>query len=554
MRVAEYIAEFVYEKGVKNIFMLSGNGSIYLDDAFAFHPGMKYITARHEATAAVMAEASAKLTNHVGVVVTTTGPGGANAFSGVVEAWVDSVPLLVISGQVKRHQMASNLRSFGVQGFNITESVKNITKYAAVVTDPAQIRYHLEKAFYFAKEGRPGPVWLDIPWDVQASNIEKEALSGFVQPSSAVVPHGWQADADDALSIISQSERPLIIVGQGVRSANAIADFRLLIEQIGAPVVSSRLGQDILPDLHPLYFNLAGIRGHRHTGLILRECDVVLSLGSSMSHAFIGESGEAFARETKIIMVDLDRAEVEKPCLNVYLPILHDVREVMQYMTDRMRTLQMHDYKEWVETCRNFKNCYPMIHEKDRTDPINSYCFLECLEKASDAHHIFVSDAGSSYYIAGQILRFDKGQREITSGAFASMGMTLPLSIGAAVTDRDSQVLAITGDGSIELNIQELSTIAQYALDIKIFVINNGGYASIRNTQDNVCDGRYTDQQPILNFEKIADAFQLPFFRLDQYETLDYLIPQILHQKGPALIEVICDSHQQMIFPLISEE
>jgi len=549
MRVADYIAEFIYNQGVRNVFLLSGTGSIHLDDAFAFFKGIKFITARHEAAAAAMAEASAKLTNNLGVVVTTTGPGGTNAIGGVVEAWVDSIPVLVLSGQVTRSQIDPRLRSFGVQGFNIVDHVRGITKYAALVSAPKTIRFHLEKAIYLAKSGRPGPVWLDIPLDVQAETINSDTLERFVHPMS-IVDDSWIKSVDTAVSLLLKAHRPLIVVGQGVRIAGAISDFKKLIERIGAPVIATRMGQDILPDTHPLYFNMGGIRGHGHTGLIMKQCDVILSLGSSMPHPFIGESSDAFADDVKIIMVDLDRAEIEKPGLRVTTPIVHDVREVIQYLLDKLNMTNLPNYEAWLTQCRRFKATYSVIRQKDRKNPINSYCFLEKLDDASGPHHIFVSDAGSSYYITGQILKFNKGQRDITSSAFASMGMTLPLAIGAAVTSRDAQILAITGDGSIELNIQELRTISQYKLNIKVFVINNGGYASIRASQDAICGGRYTDEQKVLNFKKVADAFELRFHILDRYESLDKNIVKILKEPGPALIEVVCDSKQEMIKPV----
>jgi acetolactate synthase-1/2/3 large subunit len=502
----------------------------------------------------MMAEASAKLTNKIGVVVTTTGPGGANAFGGMVEAWVDSVPVFLISGQVKRNQMVPDLRSFGIQGFNIIDNVRKITKYAAVVTDARDIRFHLEKAVYMAKEGRPGPVWLDIPLDIQSEVIDSGVLEPFISPVLLETSDDWKIAVEDALKILARAERPLIVVGQGVRLAGAIAEFKALIDNINAPVVSTRMGQDILPDSHPLYFNLGGIRGHKHTGLIMNQCDVILSLGSSMPHTFIGESAEAFSKDVKVIMVDLDRAEIEKPGLKVLIPIVHDIKEVINLMNDLLGEGNGVSYKKWVDKCRYLKTTYPLIRSQDMKNPINSYYFIERLEAASDSHHIFVSDAGSAYFITGQALKFDKGQREITSGAFASMGMALPLAIGAAVTGQSAQILAITGDGSIELNIQELSTISQYGLNIKIFVINNGGYASVRNTQDALCEGRHTNETPILNFKKVADAFGLPYCFLDKYETLDSEISTILKENGPALIELICDNSQEMILPLKVEE
>ena len=547
MRVADYIAEFIYKQGVRNVFLLSGTGSIHLDDAFAFQSGMKYITARHEAAAVVMAEAAAKLSDGIGVVVTTTGPGGTNAFSGVVEAWVDSSPVFVISGQVSVREILPNLRSFGIQGFNIIDQVQRVTKYAVLVTDPMSIRFHLEKALYLAMSGRRGPVWLDIPSDVQAQEIDRDFLTGYVPDIEPTGDTDWKFALDCAIDTLRGAERPLIVVGQGVRQANAISEFKKIVDQLGIPVVSSRMGQDILPDAHPLYFNQGGLMGHRHTFGIMTNCDIVLSFGSSMSQAFTGGNACHFAPDAQFVVVDIDFAEVNKLGNKVKHRINHDVREVLQYLDGKAEESNLPDWTNWLARCRRHKVSRPVIRPQDRKDPINSYFFLERLDAASGSHHIFVSDAGGTYYIAGQGLKFNSGQRDVTSGAFASMGMSLPLAIGAAVTLPDAQILALTGDGSIELNIQELRTISQYRLNIKVFVINNGGYASIRASQDASCGGRYTDQQNVLNFKKVADAFEVPYQVLEHSETLDAEIPLILVIPGPALIEVVCDNKQEMV-------
>ncbi|MFA6310335.1 MAG: thiamine pyrophosphate-binding protein [Sterolibacterium sp.] len=547
MRVADYIAEFIHKQGVRNVFLLSGTGSIHLDDAFAFQSGMKYITARHEGAAVVMAEAAAKLSDGIGVVVTTTGPGGTNAFSGIVEAWVDSTPVFVISGQVSAREIVPELRSFGIQGFNIIDQVQRITKYAVLVTDPLSIRFHLEKALHLALTGRRGPVWLDIPSDVQAQEIDRDSLEGYIPNPAPAGDSDWKTLLDSAIESLMSAKRPLIVVGQGVRQANAIPEFQKIVDLLGIPVVSSRLGQDILPDDHPLYFNQGGLMGHRHTFGMMTNCDLVLSFGSSLSQAFTGNNASYFSPDTQFIMVDIDPSEIGKLGNRVKHSIVHDVKEVFQYLAVQTAGRDLPRWADWVVRCKRHKTSRPVILPTDRKDPINSYCFLERLDAASDSHHIFVSDAGGTYYIAGQGLKFNRGQREVTSGAFASMGMTLPLAIGAAATVPDAQILALTGDGSIELNIQELRTISQYDLNIKVFVINNGGYASIRASQDASCGGRYTDEQKVLNFKKVADAFELPFHMLEHFDTLDTDIPLVLAMPGPALIEVVCDSKQKMV-------
>lgn len=547
MRVADYIANFLYSRGVRNVFLLSGTGSIHLDDAFAFQSGMKYYTARHEGAAVVMAEGAAKLSGEIGVVVTTTGPGGTNAFSGVVEAWVDSVPVFVISGQVSVREVSLKSRSFGLQGFNIIDHVKGVTKYAYLVTDPKTIRYHLEKAFSLACSGRPGPVWLDIPSDVQAYEIEVDSLVGYIPDPIPTENNDWKISVRNSIDFLIKAKRPLVVIGQGIRQSNAIQEFIELMEKLKIPVISSRLGQDILPDAHQLYFNQGGLMGHRHTFGIMSNCDLVFSFGCSMSDAFIGADAGFFSPNTKFIRIDKDLSDINKLGDRILQSINQDLKEVLIFLLEILEKTKLPLWTEWLGNCRRHKLLRPVILPENRKNPINSYCFLERLDFASRSHHVFVSDAGGTYYIAGQVLKFNKGQRELTSGAFASMGMTLPLAIGAAVCSKDSQILALTGDGSIELNIQELRTISQYQLNIKVFVINNGGYASIRASQDASCGGRYTDDQNVLDFKKVADAFDLPYKILENYDTLDKELPIILEIKGPALVEVVCDSNQQMV-------
>jgi acetolactate synthase I/II/III large subunit len=553
MLVADFIADYLHLQGVRTIFMLSGTGSIYLDDAFSSQAGMKHICARHEAAAVMMAEASAKLTGTIGVAVTTTGPGGANAFAGVVEAWADSVPVLVLSGQVARNQILEGTRSFGVQGLNIIDNVKNITKYAVRIDEPNSIRYHLEQAIHLALSGRQGPVWLDIPMDVQAAEIEPDFLQPFPLPPTVESSDDCLESVSSVINMLHKAERPMIVLGQGIRTGGLISEFKKLGELINIPIIASRMALDILPYQQANYFGLGGIRGRRATEGIMKECDFVLSLGSSMSHAFTGGKYEAFAKDVKIAMVNLDESELKKPGLKLAVPIAEDLRKIVPLLLEKLENIDLPDWGNWLQQCQEKKQQLETVLPENTKNPINSYYFIERLEAYSTEKNIFINDAGSSNYICSQGLELNKGQRELTSGAFYTMGITIPFAIGASVTDKDAQILAITGDGSIEMNIQELKTLSCNDVNIKLFVINNGGYASIRESQDAMCGGRYTDEQEILDFSKVAKAFDLPFHILDKAEELDEKIPVILEEKGSALIEVVCDENQEMIKLLKTE-
>lgn len=559
-RVADYIADFIYKQGVKCVFMLSGGGSIYLDDGVAKHKKLKHVCVRNEAAAPMMAEAYARLTQSLGAVYVTTGPGGANAISGVVEAWVDSAPILIVSGQVERknttfNAKVRNLRTLGTQEINIIEMVKSITKYAQMVNDSRSIRYHLEKAVYLAKLSRPGPVWLDIPLDVQSAPINEKKLKGFKPVKVKFNEKSLNKKIGMIISFLKKSERPLIIAGQGVRTAGTITEFKKLIEHLNVPVIFSRLGQDILPFSHQNNFGHGGMKGSRFSGLIMKQSDLIISLGSRLAIPFAGNNLSAFAKNAKVITVDIDEAELKKPGADFDLAIKADVKNVINKLLNKFSGVKLPDYANWMTKCQFYKENYPLITEGCKRDPIDLYYFVSRLDALAKKKNVFVSDAGSSYYVTGQALHFEKGQREITSGAFASMGLSIPLAIGCAAADKKKQILAITGDGSLELNIQELKTMSYYDLNIKLFVINNGGYLSIRNTQDALCEGRYinSDQKiskEVLDLQKVAKAFDLPYFIIKSHKEIDTKIKQIVSKPGPAFVEVVCDSKQKIIEPI----
>jgi acetolactate synthase-1/2/3 large subunit len=560
IRVADYVADFIYKQGVRDVFMLSGGGSIFLDDGVACHKHLREVCVRNEATAPMMAEAYARLTQTLGVVYVTSGPGGANAVSGLSEAWVDSAPIMVISGQVQakyasyNFQKTAQLRTFGTQELNIIDVVKSLTKYAAMVNDTETIRYHLEKAVHLARSGRPGPVWLDIPLDVQSAMVDEAKLKGYKPELITGGSKKLDENIEGVIRLLHQAKKPLIIAGQGVRIANVIPQFVEMVEKLNVPVVFSRLGQDIMPFSHKNCFGHGGMKGMALTGPIMKGCDLVISIGSRLSVPFIGEKLDAFANAAKIVMVDIDEAELKKPTIKIDVACCADAKIFIQKLRQRLNGEKLPNFQPWLKTCQNLKHKLPLVTPDIKHDPIDLYYFVSRLDALSGRNHIFVSDAGSSYYVLGQVLTFEKGQREITSGAFASMGLAISLAIGCCFAEKDAQVLAVTGDGSIELNIQELKTMSSYKKNIKLFVINNGGYVSIRNTQDKVCQGRYigSDQEgssDILDFQKVAIAFDLPYLLISSHSEVDEKIMEIISSSGPALIEVVCDNKQKIIEP-----
>lgn len=559
IRVADYIAKFLVDKGIEDIFLLTGNGAMYLNDGIASQPSIKYYCARNEAASPMMAEAYARLKQSLGAVCLTSGPGSTNAVPGLAEAYVDAAPVLIISGQAPRNHTTHNmgipgLRNFGTAEINIIPIVSSLTKYAVMVNDPNSIRYHLEKAVYLATSGRPGPVWLDIPMDVQFAQINPNVLAGFNPPVENLPTSDLEKDIDLALQMISRSSRPLIVAGYGVRQGNAINEFKKFLILINAPVVLSRLGIDILPFSHSNNMGLAGIKGTRYCKKIMRSADLIICLGSRLAVPFVGYDLDAFSADAKIIVVDTEPAELKKSGVQIDLPINADVKTIIDRLITKLSFKPL-SFKSWLSYCQNLKESYPMLTEDMKKNPINLYYFMSRIDAISCARNVLITDAGSNYYVGGQVFRFEKGQRELTSGTFAAMGLTIPLAIGASVARKDAQILAITGDGSLELNIQELKTMSYYELNIKLFVINNGGYVSMRNWQDSFFDGRRigSDDETgaeSLNLAKIADAFGLRYAAITCQEEIDEKLKAVMSDDQPIFVEVFCDNNQKIVEPL----
>jgi acetolactate synthase-1/2/3 large subunit len=559
IRVADYIAHFLEQRGVMDIFMLTGNGAMYLNDAIG-QSAIRFYAARNEAAAPMMAAAYARIKQSLGAVCVTSGPGSTNAVPGLAEAWVDSAPILVLSGQVQLNHTTyradtPGLRTFGTAEINIISIVEPLTKYAAMVDDPGLIRYHLEKAAHLATTGRPGPVWLDIPMDVQYALVDAEKLKGYVPPKGRRFESHLAVSVDAVMELLKDSHRPLLVGGHGIRQAGAISELRNLLEASGLPILFSRLGQDILPYSHPNNFGQAGLKGSRYCGGIMKSADLVIALGCRLAIQLVGHNFDNFSPDAKVVMVDIDKAELTKPGVHIDLPIHADVKEFMAKLNQRLAEDKLVDRGAWLRYCQDLKQQHPMVSPGQRTNPIDLYYFMERLDALAEANHIFTTDAGSNYYVGGQVYRFERGQREITSGAFAAMGLSIPLAIGASIADRDAQILAVTGDGSLELNIQELKTISHYGLNIKLFVINNGGYVSMRNWQDGFFEGRRLDTAQTtgsgtLNLRNIADAFDLDYLQIESVDEIDDKLRLAMKDSRPIFVEVMCDQYQKIQEPL----
>lgn len=552
MRVADYIFEFFANNGVSHIFMVSGGGAMHLNDALGLQKKIKYVCNLHEQASSIAAEGYARVKNEPGVVCVTTGPGGTNAITGVMGAWVDSIPMVVISGQVKQETLITccpelNLRQLGDQEINIVDIVKPITKYAAMVTEKEMIRYHLEKAWLLAKSGRPGPVWLDIPLDIQAAIIDDPMKLTPYNKDTEDLPGISEDIVKDVYTRIISSKRPVIIAGQGVRASGALGMFSELINKLNVPVLTSISGIDLIPSDHRLFFGRPGILGERPANFIMQNSDLIIILGTRMNIRMLSYAYKLFGREAYKIMVDIDNAELHKPTLSIDCPIHGDVKQFIQLFLSGIRN-NIDEREEWIAYCNKVKNKYPIVLDEHRNVKkyVNSYMFAEVLSNHLKDGATILTGNGIAYTSTFQAFKIKDRQRMFANVGCAAMGYDLPAAIGAAFAASPSDVVCITGDGSIQMNIQELQTIKAYNLPIKIFVFNNEGYLSIKHTQKAFFEGRFVGSEctsgvVLPELEKIANAYGIKYMCIKSNGELENGITNALSWSGSVLCEVFLD-------------
>lgn len=562
MRVADFIVKYINERmGVKDIFFVSGGGVMFLTDALVCNKNISTFSCHHEQATTMAATAYAKYSGGIGCAFVTTGCGGTNALTGVLHAWQDNTPIIVISGQCKRIETLAYknipLRQIGVQEADIISIVKPITKYAEMIMNPEDVLYHLEKAHYLATSGRPGPVWLDIPMDISAMNIDENSLRHFLKEELEPIKNACtESELQHVKESFQKSQRPVIVAGQGIRLAGVIEKFTELVEKHHIPIVCSRLGFDVLPTEHSQNIGRIGNKGTRAANFTLQNADLVLVLGSRLSVSSTGQTYEYFAREAEVIVVDIDTFEHKKNTVHIDYEINANLKDFMKQF-DLPAEL---DYREWLTCCENWKKKYPVFSPEynDTKNGINLYLFVEELSQHLRFDDVVVTDAGSAVYVPAQGIRTTtKTQRYVTSGGQAEMGFTLPGCVGVCVSRGGKKdVLGITGDGSLQMNIQELQTVAFNHFPIKLFVWNNDGYLSIRATQNKFFDGRLigTDSTSGVSFpdlKKISEAYGIKYFRMTGIDDRDTIFEEILSTDGPVLCEVICEKNQ-LIQPTVS--
>jgi len=544
-RVADYIFQYVADLGVKDVFLLPGGGAMHLVDALGQNEDLNFVATHHEQAAAIAAEAYARVNETIGVALVTTGPGALNTLTAVAGAWIESVPLLIISGQVKRADMKgdSGVRQMGPQEVDIVSMVKSITKYAVTIDKPEDIKQHLDTAIGLATSGRQGPVWLDVPLDIQAATIESEQLESSYHETTDI---GWDGDnVDEIYELIKQAKRPLILAGHGVRLSGAAESFVTLVETLNIPVVTTWNSMDLLPFEHPLYVGRPGSVALRAPNFAVQNSDLLISIGARLDNVVTAHNPQGFAKHAKKVVVDIDQNELNKHTMDIEHSVCADAKQFIQGLLDSAPQTSS-DYADWQQQCQTWKQTYTVCDGQSFPEQgdISIYHFMERLSEHTDSGELVITGSSGLSVEAFYLSFINKPEQRVflTSG-LGSMGYGLPAAIGGCLAAGRKPVVSVEGDGSLQLNLQELSTLKALNLPIRMFVMNNSGYASIRNTQRNYFDGRYvaTGESSGLHMPdivKVAEAIGLDTMIIDDASDLDGKIAEALSHPGPLVCDV----------------
>jgi len=552
IKVSDYIAQRLVGYGVSHVFMVTGGGAMHLNDSFGKNPGLRYVCFHHEQAAAMAAESYARLTGRIAAVNVTSGPGGTNAITGVLGAWLDSIPMLVISGQVRYdttvRSSGLDLRQLGDQEYDIVKSVAAMTKYSVMVTEAADVRYHLDRAFHIAKAGRPGPCWLDIPLNIQGAQVDENALRPYdpAEDSGQLLPAVSAETAREIIRRIRGSERPVILAGSAVRSSGGLEDFLKLVDLLNVPVVTAWNAHDCIHDDHRLYFGRPGSVGDRAGNFIVQNSDLLLVIGCRLNIRQISYNWTTFARAAYKIVVDIDPMELRKPTVKPDMPVHADAAALIRALIRETPEKGLPAREEWNNWCRRRKERYPVVLNEywERRELVNPYCFVDALTSKLEEGQVTVAANGSACVCMFQAAHIKKGQRLYTNSGCASMGYDLPAAIGACLASDGKKTVCVAGDGSIQMNLQELQTIVQYGLPVKIFVLNNSGYHSIRQTQDNFFGRPLVGCEPdcgigFPDLERLAYAYNMPFYRCSGHADLEAGISAALAGDHASICEIM---------------
>jgi acetolactate synthase-1/2/3 large subunit len=547
MRLSDYVIQFLRDHyKVDTVFTVSGGGCIFLIDSLGSTEGVDYIATHHEQAASIAAEGYARMNNKLGACLVTSGPGCTNAMTGTLCSWLDSVPVIVISGQVNK-EMTTNytklpLRQLGDQEFNIVECVKSMTKYAIQVNDPLDIRYHLEKACKLATTGRPGPVWLDIPLNVQSAMIDPSNLIGYTEEQSEYAPQ--KEKVNTIIEMWNSAKKPLLIVGNGVRLSGGIDELKEVLSRTNIPTITAVNGNDIVNSDYPYYYGRFGTHAQICANTLLKECDFLLTIGSRLYVRQIGYDFEGFANQAYRAYVDIDIVELNKPTLHPNIFVQSDAKKFIEELLLNKLPISS---KEWIDVCKE-KNKAPKVlqRHRDNENYVSHYAFVEELSKVLPCDHHIVTSDGSANVVTMQVLNLKGNQRLFTNTGCAPMGYGLPAAIGAATHHK---IICLDGDGSLHLNIHELQTMKHYNLPIKLILLNNDGYLSIKISQNTFFNKKYVASEKnsgvsFPNFEKVIKAYDLPYYSIKKNKDIQPTLNEFLNQEGPCVCEVFTDPEE----------
>lgn len=547
MRVSDFVIQYLRDNyGVDTIFTVSGGGCIFLVDSLGSTEGVQYVATHHEQAASIAAEGYARINNKLGACVVTSGPGGTNAITGTLCSWLDSIPVIVISGQVNKEMTTEYtnlpLRQLGDQEFNIVESVKSMTKYAVQVNEPDQIKYHLEKACKLATTGRPGPVWIDIPLNVQSANIEPELLVGF--EDNTEIKNASDIDLSTILNKWKEAKKPLLIVGNGIRLSGGVDELHKLLEATNIPVITAVNGNDLVTSEYPQYYGRFGTHAQICANNLISDCDFLLTIGSRLYVRQTGYNFQSFAKQAYKVHVDVDVNELNKPTLFTDLKVESDAK---QFLKQLLAQELPRTNTEWIDHCNEVNKAPKVLQRhRDNQDFVSNYYFIEQLSKVIPTdHHVITSD-GSANVVTMQVLDLKKDQRLITNTGCAPMGYGMPAAIGAAIKHK---IVCLEGDGSLHLNVHELQTIKHYNLPIKLILLNNDGYLSIKISQKTFFKGKYVASEKssgvsFPDFKKLINAYDLPYYSINNNSDIESTLKEFFSQEGPAICEVFTDPNE----------
>ncbi|WP_075485980.1 thiamine pyrophosphate-binding protein [Candidatus Pelagibacter communis] len=554
MKVSDFVVKFFEDHKFKYVFGVTGGGAMHLNDSFGSSKKIKFIMQHHEQAASMSAESYARTTGKVGLCNVTTGPGGTNAITGLVGAWIDSIPMIIISGQVATKDMINktNTRQIGVQEINILDIVKPVVKYKAIITDEKDILYELQKALFLCKNGRPGPVWIDIPLDIQAKLINPKKIRSFKEKKFKNIIK--DSDLKKIISLIDKSERPSIVIGNGIHISNSSKILKKVIKKLSFPVLSSWNASDILETSNRNYIGRFGIFGDRAANFTIQNSDLVIVLGSRLSQPQRGYNDNLFIPSGKIIMIDIDNNEIKKFKKKIAFSIKADLNLFLSKFNKYLKNKSFlnQNTKKWLKFSRSQKNKYSVFNENHKNlGKVNSFLFIKTLSKLTKTNTNIVTDMGTSFTCTMQSMSLKKNQRLFTSSGLAAMGWGLPGSIGSYFGDKKKNIICIAGDGGVMFNIQELQTIIHHKIPVKIFILFNNGYLTMKLMQKKNFK-KYVGSDPVSgiscpNFIKIGKAFGIKSFSIKNSKNLKEKIKKILNINGPVICQIDMPNFQQLI-------